>query len=482
VAQFSSAPAPGYGHNSGDTLVKLPTLHSDQLRVHMLTRDPRGTDPTVAPDLREAWSRVTNRFRVGRCGRRYGKTTYGRSWLGRAAINGEYCGWFAPAYRYISEVYNEFVDMLAPVIVNKNKTDGIIRLEGGGLIEFWTMEDDRAGRSRKYHKVVLDEAAYTKNRTAMQTWKTSIEPTLLDYRGKALAISNTLGNDTENFLYQLCNEPKHGFLQFHAPSTANPLLPLRRPGESFTAWQLRRAADFAELKKNTDPLVYLQEYEAEFVDWSGVAFFSIDKMLMGGLPVAAPGNVDLVFCIIDSASKTEALNDGTACTWFGLIRRGHELLGYKLVVLDWNIAQIEGSLLETWLPEVLQRGEALALQCRARGGFVGAWIEDAASGIILLQQALRKGLAARPIPEALKALGKDQRALNASGYHFRGEVKIAREAYDKVTTYKNATRNHFIAQVSGFRMADKDANKRADDLLDTYCYGIAVALAGAEGL
>lgn len=463
--------------------VKLPRLHDDQLRVHALKADPRATDMTIPAEQREAWALNSGgRYRVGRCGRRYGKTTYGRVWVGNAAIKGQYCGWFAPAYRYISEVYNEFVDMLSPVIVSKNKTDGIIRIEGGGLIEFWSLEDERAGRSRKYHKVVLDEAAYTKSRTAMTTWKTAIEPTLLDYRGRALAISNTLGNDPDNFLYQLCKDPKHGFAEFHAPSIANPLLPLRRPGESRAAHQLRRTADFAELRTRTDPLVFLQEFEAEFVDWSGVAFFSVDKLLMGGLPVGLPQWCDLVFGVIDSASKTEKRHDGTACTWFGLIRNGHELLGYKLVILDWTVAQIEGALLETWLPEVLANGERLARETRARGGFVGVWIEDASSGTILLQQAARKGLAAQAIPETLRALGKDQRALNASPYHYRGEVKIAREAWEKTMVFKEVSRNHLVTQISGFRMADPDAHKRSDDLLDTYCYGVAIALAGAEGL
>ena len=48
--------------------------------------------------------------------------------------------------------------------------------------------------------------------------------------------------------------------------------------------------------------------------------------------------------------------------------------------------------------------------------------------------------------------------------------------------YKGVSRNHFLTQVEGFRMADKDSDRRADDLLDTYCYGVAVSLAGAEGL
>jgi len=34
--------------------------------------------------------------------------------------------------------------------------------------------------------------------------------------------------------------------------------------------------------KDNDPLIYAQEYLAEFVDWSGVAFFSTEKLLEQG--------------------------------------------------------------------------------------------------------------------------------------------------------------------------------------------------------
>jgi len=60
-------------------------------------------------------------------------------------------------------------------------------------------------------------------------------------------------------------------------------------------------------------------------------------------------------------------------------------------------------------------------------------------------------------------------------------VKISQHAYDKVVNYKNSAKNHFISQVTNFRIGDKDAAKRADDLLDAYCYGIALALGNKDG-
>jgi hypothetical protein len=129
---------------------------------------------------------------------------------------------------------------------------------------------------------------------------------------------------------------------------------------------------------------------------------------------------------------------------------------------------------------VFERLEELARMVGARMGSLGALIEDQNSGTILLQQALRRGMRAQAIDSKLTSMGKDERAISVSGYVFRGSVKYTELAYDKVKTYKQKSRNHLIEQVENFRIGDKD-NKREDDLLDTFCYGIALALGDRAG-
>jgi hypothetical protein len=46
--------------------------------------------------------------------------------------------------------------------------------------------------------------------------------------------------------------------------------------------------------------------------------------------------------------------------------------------------------------------------------------------------------------------------------------------------YKQRLRNHLLDQVESFRIGDR-GNDREDDLLDTFCYGIALALGNSEG-
>ena len=153
---------------------------------------------------------------------------------------------------------------------------------------------------------------------------------------------------------------------------------------------------------------------------------------------------------------------------------------FPLVILDWDITQIEGATLEIWLPTVFTRLEELSRQCRARFGSVGAFIEDKNSGTILLQQARRRGMRAQAINSKLTAMGKDERAINVSGYVHRGNVKYSDYAFNKVSIYKQKSRNHLVEQVESFRIGDKQSD-REDDALDTFCYGIAIALGNSEG-
>ena len=293
----------------------------------------------------------------------------------------------------------------------------------------------------------------------MKVWTTAIKPALLDYRGEALALSTPNGTDPENFFYQVCTDPVHGFKFFHAPTHTNPYLPLD---------------ELAKLEKENHPLVFKQEYLAEFVDWSGVQFFDVKDLLVDEQPVPVPLRLDYVFATLDAAGKANKDNDGTAVVIWGVSKHA----GHPLVILDWDIIQIEGALLETWLPTVFQNLEYYAKLCGARMGSAGVQIEDKSAGMILIQQALRNNWPARAIHSKLTSVGKDERALSVSGYVYQKKVKVTEPAFHKTKTYKNATRNHLLDQVARFRIKVENYD---DDLLDCFCYGVAIALGNAGG-
>jgi hypothetical protein len=439
--------------------------------------------PLHAGQVDAYWALKPHRFKALRSGRRFGKTDFGKTWIAQGLTQGNECAWFAPQHMTWAEVYPEMADIVRPILDTSSKTSGVMRMTNGGRLDFWTLENQIAGRGRRYHRVVIDEAAFTKDGdnkvdgSMMQLWETAIKPTLYDFGGEALVCSNSAGKNSDNFFYNICNDPQYGFGEYHATTMANPVLPKRRQNETEAAWMRRRGEFLDQLKTGNDPLVYAQEYLAEFVDWAGVGFFARDKLLDNGQPVPYPARCDGVFAVIDTASKTGTEHDATAVTFFARNTFGGR---FPLMILDWDIAQIEGAFLETWLPSVFDRLEELARLCQARHGSLGAFIEDKNSGTILLQQALRRNMPAQAIDSKLTAVGKDERAINVSGYVFRAEVKYTDHAFHKVATYKRKSKNHLMDQVESFRVGDKD-NKREDDLLDTFCYGIALALGDNRG-
>lgn len=406
------------------------------------------------------------RFPVA-CGRRFGKSHYASIYIANAALKGQECAVFVPKLKTSAEMVQTIADYLLPVTVSHNRSNGVLRTNKGGRVDFWSLVDVNAGRSRGYHKILIDEAAFTEP-SALDTWDRAIKPTLLDYDGEALVVSSTNGLSDENFFYRLCHDPALGFVNpdqgfsfFHAPSAANPRL---------------SRETLAEFERNNAPLVWRQEYLAEFVNWSGFAFFALDKALDNGNPVESPKHCDIVFATADTAVKTGKQHDGTGVIYWALTKFPEP----RLIALDWELFQIEGSLLEHKFPEIFARLSDLAVQCGARMGSAGVWIEDKQSGQMLIPQLERRGLAVHAIDTKLTSFGKDERAVSVSGYCHRGLVKVARQAYDRIERFHDRTQNHFLSQIFSFRIGDKTAG-RSDDLLDCWTYGVSIALGDNTG-
>ena len=169
-----------------------------------------------------------------------------------------------------------------------------------------------------------------------------------------------------------------------------------------------------------------------------------------------------------------AVNDASAIVWFSYNQ--YPIEGQpRLVILDYEAIQLDAFLLVTRLPSWIERGHELASQCNARGGFVGIAIEDAASGIVLNQAARANRLPVIPINSRWTCRGKDERALLASSPYVQGQMKISQFAHDKTINLKGVTKNHCLDQFLQFKVGDKHAANRADDLLDCLTYGLMYA-------
>ena len=100
--------------------------------------------------------------------------------------------WFAPQHMTSHEVQLDLTRMFEPILDGELADAPVIRLSNGGRLDFWSLENSIAGRGRCYQRVVIDEAAFTKNGdnrsddSMMALWEKGIKPTLFDYNGQAL--------------------------------------------------------------------------------------------------------------------------------------------------------------------------------------------------------------------------------------------------------------------------------------------------------
>lgn len=138
--------------------------------------------------------REAQRYNVVSCGRRFGKTDFGLDEAidGKGGLlEGLPVGWFAPNSRYYEEAWNAAVRILAPITRRKQDQKKRLTLINGAVFECWDLEDPDAGRSRKYGKVIVDEAA--KVVKLKDAWEQGILPTLADYGGNAWFLSSPKG-------------------------------------------------------------------------------------------------------------------------------------------------------------------------------------------------------------------------------------------------------------------------------------------------
>jgi len=196
---------------------------------------------------------------------------------------------------------------------------------------------------------------------------------------------------------------------------------------------------------------------------------------LDGKPVEFPHRVDSVFAVIDTAVKDTLEHDSTAVVYFARDR----FQPYELLVLDYDITQVEGSLLEEWLPHVYIRLENLSRHMQARYGSLGTWIEDRVTGTVLLQHAFNRGLEATAIDMRLTQLGKEPRAISASPYVYKGKVKISEYAYNKTVMHRGVQKNYLLAQVCTFRTGTRVPHGM--DLLDCFTYGVMIGLGNSSG-
>jgi hypothetical protein len=207
--------------------------------------------PISIPSLHHGQHKVlteARRFNVLDCGRRWGKSVLAARLLIHTAFNRQPVGYFAPTYKLLEGTFKEIYQRVEPMVVKKHDNQ-FIELVGGGVVEFWSMENQLAGRSRKYKRAIIDEAAF--NRNLWGTWTEAIRPTLTDLKGDAWFMSTPKGKNDFYKLFMRGRGDEPNWMSWQMPTSTNPHIDI---------------SEIEDARKDLPELAFSQEYLAEFND------------------------------------------------------------------------------------------------------------------------------------------------------------------------------------------------------------------------
>lgn len=182
------------------------------------------------------------------------------------ALKGLPYGYFTPTYKLLSEVFDEVRQTLLPLVTVGNKSDKVIKLRTGGSIDFWTLDDKNAGRSRKYAEVAIDEAGQVKG--LGEIWEKSILPTLTDFNGGTACFAGTPhGMNFFHAVYQMGLDPgKPRWSSWQMPTVTNPL------------WT-PELIEQIRTDGNLPDRAFRQEFLAEFLEDAGGVFQGVRECI-----------------------------------------------------------------------------------------------------------------------------------------------------------------------------------------------------------
>lgn len=190
----------------------------------------------------------SKRFNVLNCGRRWGKSVLAINLIADTAINANPAGYFTPTYKLLEGAFKETIEVLNPLVKRKHDNQ-FIELETGGIIDFWSLDNPNAGRSRKYKRAIIDEAAFVKS--LWDAWTKAIRPTLTDLIGDAWFMSTPRGKNDFYKLYSRGTSGENNWRSWQMPTSTNPFL---------------NREEIEDAKRDLPEAAFNQEYLAVFDD------------------------------------------------------------------------------------------------------------------------------------------------------------------------------------------------------------------------
>jgi len=156
------------------------------------------------------------------------------------------------------ENWRELRHLLAPVTVRASDAEHRLDLITGAPLEMWSLDNEDAGRGRKYAYIAVNEAAMVKNLSNI--WAMVLRPTLADLKGGADFGSTPKGLNSFFELWQAVPD-NPDWARFHFRTDDNPHIP---------------PTEVAAMRLSLPERVVRQEIDAEFVE-DGAYFQGVDQ-------------------------------------------------------------------------------------------------------------------------------------------------------------------------------------------------------------
>lgn len=200
-----------------------------------------------------------HRYKVVRCGRRFGKTVWAVNKIINESFNKKGDYWFvAPTYRQAKEIAWRMFEKYLPreLILKRNETELSIDLVNGSRISLKGCDNPDSLRGVGLDGVVMDEWAFSQP----YAW-TVTSPILQDRDGWAVFISTP---DGYNHFYEMYNNELKDpdYKSFHFTSYDNPYL---------------KAEELDKERERMSTERFAQEYEAEFMRRTGAIWPSFKR-------------------------------------------------------------------------------------------------------------------------------------------------------------------------------------------------------------
>lgn len=201
-----------------------------------------------------------NRFRILSGGRRLGKSYLAMNEMAKfARFPNQRILAVAPTYKQCKNIWwNDLKGMLIEKNWAKkiNESELQITLVNGSTITLRSSENYDALRGAKYNFIVLDECADMKP----DVWFQVLRPTLSDTGGHALFISSPKGR---NWFYELwCEGEKENYSSYQFTTLEGGFVP---------------ETEVEQARLDLDSRTFEQEYEAQFVSYSGVIYYAFSE-------------------------------------------------------------------------------------------------------------------------------------------------------------------------------------------------------------